>query len=198
LNVKRVELADSVDDLLTVTVELNKKTVGPKVGKAMPKVLSAAQQADAREIAAKVARGESVTLMADGVGHLLEPADFNITFDGGDDWAAAVDRETAALIDRRLTPELRQEGLARDLVRNIQNLRKQAGLNIEDRIVLSVQSDSPDVQTALSSFGDYICQETLATELINNETPTGDMAKTDVALDGAKITLAIHRSESQP
>jgi len=190
LNVKKVRGGEAVDDLLTVTIELNKKTVGPKVGKSMKDVMQAVAQMDAMAIAKSVSRGDSVTVQADGVGHLLDAPDFNVTYDGGENWAAAVNQQTAVLIDKRLTDELKQEGVARDLVRNIQNLRKSAGLNIEDRIRVSVQSENPTIRAATDAFGDYIKQETLANELVTNSMGDG-ISETNVNIDGAGVTIQL-------
>jgi len=86
------------------------------------------------------------------------------------------------LIDKRITPTLKNEGIARDIVRNVQNLRKDAGLDIADRIKLSLVTDSTMLKAAVDQFHDYIAGETLAIEMVSK--PLDDAAgKTSVEIE---------------
>jgi isoleucyl-tRNA synthetase len=98
----------------------------------------------------------------------------------------------AVVLDTALTDELRAEGMMRDLVRHIQNLRKNAGLQVDDRIVLCVASDEPLVQQAVAAFGDTIKRETLALELTDQQQ---EHAAT-VQVDGASVTLSLAKKSA--
>jgi isoleucyl-tRNA synthetase len=97
----------------------------------------------------------------------------------------------AAGLDTRITPELADEGLARELVHRIQNMRKAAGFEISDRIVIT-HGDSPRLRDILAAHGNYIREETLANELIEGLAPEDAYAE-DQNLDGDTITLAVRR-----
>ena len=98
----------------------------------------------------------------------------------------------AVAIDSRLTAELADEGVARDLVHRLQNLRKAAGLEISDRIV-AYYGDSERIAAVLAIHGDYICAETLADELVAGDPPDGATAE-QVKIEGAEVTLAVRKA----
>ncbi len=193
LNVKAVATVDSVDDLLTVTARLNKKVAGKKLGKVLPAVEKALAEADATAIAATFARGDNAHVTAAGQTYTLEPEDVEVAMDAGNDWSAAVDGDTVVLVDKRLTEVLKQEGVARDIVRNVQNLRKDADFDIEDRIRLSVRADAADVSAAVAAFQQYICDETLAAEFSADVLSGAAVHTSEVKLDGGKVTLQVLR-----
>jgi isoleucyl-tRNA synthetase len=89
-------------------------------------------------------------------------------------------------LDLTVTPELRLEGLARELVRAVQDLRKDAGLNVSDRIQLAVEGDG-EVAEAVAAHGDHLRAETLAVELL--DAPRGEGARAEVEVDGTPVRL---------
>jgi isoleucyl-tRNA synthetase len=108
-------------------------------------------------------------------------AGFSVAQDGG----------YLVAITTTLTPELEQEGNARELVRRIQQLRKDAGLEISDRITLYV-SDSPLTAGLLTVYGDYVQEETLTVELVRNGVP-GDLPQASFALGESDVTVALQK-----
>jgi isoleucyl-tRNA synthetase len=112
-------------------------------------------------------------LMVDGQAIQLTGEDVLVQTESRGGLAVASDKGVTVAVDTALTPELVQEGYARDLVRTINNMRKEAGLDIADRIHLAYQA-SGDVAAALANFADYIQQETLAVTLA-----AGQMAELD-------------------
>jgi isoleucyl-tRNA synthetase len=192
LNVKKVTVCETVVDWCTVTIAVNKKLVGPKYGPQMGAIVKGLGQVDAVGAAAKVTAGECVAVPAGTESILLEPGELEVTKDYGSDWAAAEDQHTVALLDKRITTELRHEGLARDVVRNVQNLRKEMDLNIEDRIVLSLRTESADLAAGIDAFRDYIARETLAVEL-TAEPPSDPTGSTEVKIGGAKLAIGIRK-----
>jgi isoleucyl-tRNA synthetase len=193
LNIKAVEVVDSVADLLKVRVAVNKKVAGPKFGKQLAEVTKSLESALGANITAAFARGESYHLAMNSGVAVLQPGDLEISFDSGEDWAAAVDGQTAVLVDKLVTTELRHEGLARDLVRNIQNLRKDADFNVEDRIRLSIQTSDAALRDAVRAFRHYICDETLAQELTDAPLSGANVQAADLKLDAADVHLEVAR-----
>jgi isoleucyl-tRNA synthetase len=98
--------------------------------------------------------------------------------------------ELKAEMNTELSDELREEGIIRELVRHIQNARKQAGLEVEDRISLLIESESPEVNQAISSYKDLIMGETLCEEF--GEVP-GDAHETIVKIEGLQIRIALSK-----
>ena len=86
----------------------------------------------------------------------LEPADVWVTTKAPEGWAGVADRGTQVLVDARITEELEREGMARDVVRQVQELRKEAGLEMEDRIVLYLGTESAALRQAIEAHRDYI------------------------------------------
>jgi len=106
--------------------------------------------------------------------------------------ASAADRDIAVVLDRQLTPELRRKGIARHLVHHIQLLRRKAGLNVEDRILLSVSADA-SIQAAIEEHRGYVCGETLASELILGPASSPAFVQ-ETRIEGAGVTLGLSRA----
>ena len=109
-----------------------------------------------------------------------------------DGWAWAVDGKTCVLLDTKLTSVLKNEGIARDIVRNVQNLRKDSGLDIADRIVLYLMTASDAIAEAIQQCKDYIATETLAVEIKNQSSDSNH--QTDIKIDGQEMTIAISKA----
>ncbi|NOX59690.1 MAG: class I tRNA ligase family protein [Planctomycetes bacterium] len=191
LNVKAVEHRASVDDLISQKIEVNKRVAGKKFGKDLPAIIKAVGKMDGRLAAESLAKDGCVDVSADGQSFSLDAADISIAYDAGNDWSVAVDGETIILVDKRLTPELIHEGLARDVVRNVQNLRKDAGLNIEDRISLSIVTEDANLREAITAFEGYIKQETLSVELIQTENTNASASSSRVSIADSAVQLTI-------
>jgi isoleucyl-tRNA synthetase len=190
LNVKKVTLRDSADDLVTVHVEPNMKTIGPKFGRSADAARQAVAQLDGRTVEAALGRGEAVTITIDGNATPIDAEDLTTVRSYGDDWAGAAEGQTAVVVDKRLTLELKNEGLARDIVRNVQNLRKQADLDIADRIKLALVTDSAALTAAIDQCGAYIREETLAVEIAPKPLPDKP-ASADVKIDGQPVRVEL-------
>ncbi len=193
LNVKAVSLRDSATDLLRVTAAANMKYVGAKFGKQTAEVKKGIESADAKEMALAFDGGRPFLLHVGGATAALEPTDVTLTKSWGDDWAGADDAGTTVLVSRKVTKELRHEGIARDIIRNVQNLRKESGLNIADRIVLSLQTEAAELRDAMTAMSDTICRETLAIELVDlalGESTQG----LDVELEEGRLRIALKKA----
>jgi isoleucyl-tRNA synthetase len=138
-------------------------------------------------LAAKVQKGEPFTLGA----FTLEPSDLVIGYKAVDGWAGVVDRGTQVAIDARITETLAREGMARDVVRQVQDLRKQAGLEMEDRIVLYLYTEWEPLRRAIEAHREYIASETLTTHW--SMTLLDGMETTKVKIEGKELTIGLMR-----
>ncbi len=192
LNVKQLEVRESAADLCTIHLKGNMALLGPKFGKQAGAIVKALGQADGRAVAQAVADGRTCDVLVDGSAVVLEPAEIVVNKTYAEGWAAAEEMGTVVLLDTRITPELKAEGFARDIVRNVQNLRKDAGLEMQDRIGLSVVTNLPAIRQALEQFGEYIRRETLAIEL-SFQPMSGPAAQAELTIDGQLLTIALRR-----
>ncbi|MCO6436166.1 MAG: isoleucine--tRNA ligase [Phycisphaerae bacterium] len=195
LNVKKVTLRDSAEGLVTVSVVPNMKTVGPKFGRHASEAKDAIAALEGAAAENAVRTSTPICIVLDGNAVPLASEDFTIRKSYGDDWAGASDGATTVLIDRRVTTELRYEGIARDVIRNVQNLRKDSGLDIADRIQLSIVTESPEIRAAIDACGDYIARETLAVELTQTrEAFPNPLGQTNVKIDEGELEIVLSRA----
>jgi isoleucyl-tRNA synthetase len=195
LNVKKVTLHDPAQGcLLSLEVKPNMKNLGPKFGPRLKEVLTALAAANGAEIAEKVQAGLSLELPCPNGPVVLEPADVIVQLSAPEGWAGVAERGTQVLVDARMSEELKQEGMARDIVRQVQELRKKAGLEMDDRIVLYLATDSAALSQAIKAHLTYICNETLAQW--SPKALTGkDIHPTVVKVEGQALTMQLRKVE---
>lgn len=168
LNVKSVDFADSAEAYLTTQVKLNHKVAGPKLKGAVKAVQGALAEMEpemASEIARKIRSGEKVKVAAGGAEVELDPEDLSVVTSAAEGYAASEEGGYVVAVSTELSEALVQEGMARDLVRNIQEMRKKAGYDIADRIKTRVMDPPETLERVLAAFGSYISQETLSGSL---------------------------------
>jgi isoleucyl-tRNA synthetase len=161
LNVKRLIRAENLDGLATYSFKPNLKTLGPKYGKLLGTIGKALATAEAAQLA-PLRRGENVSLQIAGSEVILMPEDVLVSTEHTAGWVTAAEGSLQIALSTELSPELIREGMARDFVRHVQQLRKDADLEIEDRIRIFYQSADATVSAALTEWADYICTETQA------------------------------------
>jgi isoleucyl-tRNA synthetase len=122
----------------------------------------------------------------------LQPEELLVQTHPVEGLAVAADKTATVAVDANLTPELRLEGLAREIVRRVQDFRKQTGLDIADRIHLYL-AVSPGLEPVLEAHGDYIMSETLALEL-HQDTPPQGLPVTSAAFEGEQMTIALRKA----
>jgi isoleucyl-tRNA synthetase len=193
LNLKKVTLHDPErGPLLRYRVRVNPKTLGPKLGARFEEARRALAAADQALVAERLQAKEPFALtMAEGV-FLLEPSDLIVETEPPEGWAGASDRGTQVAVDARLTEALKREGMARDVVRQVQELRKQSGLEMEDRIALYLGTEAPALEQAIAAHLDYICAETLATECMMHSAD-GQVDRAEVKVDGQPLTIELRK-----
>jgi isoleucyl-tRNA synthetase len=188
LNVKAVSFADGTGDLVDYRLAPAFRALGPRFGKDVGKVAGAVKAAGSEHGRTLLAGGR-VTLEVPGLGPVeLGPEEVEVHEVPVTGWRVASDGPATVALDLELTPELRREGLARELVRAVQDLRKASGLAVEDRIELAVKAAADgEVQAALEAHGEWIAGETLATGLFT--APQGDGYDTEAEIEGEQIRL---------
>jgi isoleucyl-tRNA synthetase len=165
LNIKKVVVHNPAEGpLLRYDIKPNLKTLGPKLGSSLKDLQNALAAADPLQLAARLEAGQSVELPLPSGPVILDSGDLVVQPRAPEGWAGVADRGTQVLVDVRITEALKLDGLAREVVRQVQELRKQSGLEIEDRIVLYLGTDSEILRKAIETHRAYIANETLATE----------------------------------
>ncbi len=186
-NIKEVEFLTD-DDFLKKSIKPNFKVLGKKVGKQMKAVAAVINQMTDEDIAMLEKSGAfTFTLGDEETAITLE--DVTIATEDIPGWVVATDKELTVALDVNVTGELAREGLARELVNRIQNLRKDGGLEVTDRITVTL-TGSPAVLAAVRDFRDYITEETLADELIVDNEVNGESLELP---EGETAVVAVRR-----
>ncbi len=170
VNVKELEFIADTTGILTLKIKPNFKTLGKVYGKRMKEIAAAFAGLDQATISAiqrSDLAGTDYTLALPEGDVVLHPDDYEISSEDMQGWAVATEGSLTVALDLVVTDELRCEGVARELVNRIQNLRKESGFDITDRVdvVLCPGCADADLETAVASFKEYICAQTLARSL---------------------------------
>ncbi|MFA9428919.1 isoleucine--tRNA ligase [Egicoccus sp. AB-alg2] len=193
LNVKQVELTDGTGDLVERSLRPNFRALGPAFGKRSPAVGNALRDADpdtAAEVAAALATDGAARLTVDGDEVSLTPEMVEVVETSRTGWAVASQGSTSFALDTALTRELEVEGVARELVRAVNDLRKSAGLALDDRIVLSVVVEPAALDGELADAGlyDLVAREVLATDVVRGEV-VDDATEVELGLGMASVAI---------
>ncbi len=164
LNVSRLEVLGEAGELVDFTVKPNFRALGRRFGPRTPGVAAAVLAVPAADIAAAVLAGRTVAVDSDGEPVLVGPDDVIVTQTPRAGWAVATEAGETVAIDITVSPELRQEGLAREVIRLVQEARKNDGLEVTDRIWLRWATDDPDLVMALTEHAGLIAGEVLAVD----------------------------------
>jgi isoleucyl-tRNA synthetase len=162
LNVKTVDYTTEADKYVQYTVVPNFKRLGPKVGKQIPAVKKSLAEADGNELLQAMQRDGKVTLDLPGGSVDLDDQDIEVRLQAREGWAAAQGSRCVVVLNTEVTDELRREGVAKDLIRTIQNQRKEIQCEYLDRIEVAVETDMDEVMLAIKEHGAQIANETLA------------------------------------
>ncbi len=192
LNVKAFSFVEKASQLVTYRVLPDNKTLGPRFGANFPSLRAALAAADPAQVAASVLAGEPVALEMDGQPVELAPNEVLVTTQPVEGLAVAADKLITVAVDAKITPELRSEGLAREVVRRVQAMRKDAGFNIEDRISTYYQA-SGEMTQVMGTWSEYIQAETLSTRLVEGVAPEGAYEESH-QVDGESLVLAVMRN----
>jgi len=171
LNIKRLELMSSESDMLTYTLRPQVKVLGPKYGRLTQKILASFKALNERGLnaaATQLNETGALTFTLEGQQITLTPEEVEVLATARPGFVTAEERGYIVALETTITPELREEGLVRDLTHYIQDMRKKAGCNIEDHIGLAFYTDSVELAQMLQHYGEAIQAETLADVILLN------------------------------
>ncbi|MGZ8411398.1 MAG: DUF5915 domain-containing protein [Gemmatirosa sp.] len=184
LNVKAVRWAESGDALVTLEAKPNFRVLGKRFGKATPLAAEAVASLGPDALHA-FERGKPVSISVEGSEHLLQAEELSILRRATGEYAVEEEGGVVVALNPRISPELRQEGMARELVSRVQRLRKDSGLDVSDRIRLVVRATA-EVEDALRTHQEYIAGEVLARHLaVGGDVGTGTTGAATGAAAGA-------------
>jgi isoleucyl-tRNA synthetase len=191
LNVKAIRFITDPGDLVQVTVKPNYRTLGPRFGPRMPEVAAVVGALPGAETVRALDAGEPVSVTVDGSSETLGPDDVLREARPSAGYAVAQEGPLAVGLATELTPALRLEGLAREVVHAVQNARRAAGLRVEERIRLHLDGSGP-VREAVEAHRAHIAAETLARELtVGHGTPFAGLRREEHVVDGEPLALRL-------
>jgi isoleucyl-tRNA synthetase len=189
LNVKELDFVSDESELVSYSAKPNYRSLGPRFGKKMPQVAAAVEALDAAHVAQVLAEGGEIGINIDGQDHSLTTEDVTLALQPLEGYEVEAEAGHAVALQLELDEELRREGLAREIVHAVQIARKDAGLEITDRIALSLAGDE-DLLAAAQAHQDYLAGEVLATSVSYDGSANGATAK----IDGKELSIGVSRA----
>jgi len=192
LNVKALQVVEDEAALRTYSLKPNFGKLGPKYGKLVQAIRAALAKADGDALGTRLAAGESISLTVGDQQIELAPAEVELERKDREGLALVSEGECLVALDTQVTPELQAEGWARDLVRHVQELRKQSGFDVADKIETWYDT-AAQVGAAFEAHSDYIRQETLS-EGLTAGLPAAGAQETETKIGGESVKLAVRRT----
>jgi isoleucyl-tRNA synthetase len=189
LNVKQVRLLDATTEALTHTVKPLPKQLGQKYGNKYPAIQKAILAMNPEEVAKTLQSGKSLPVNIDGETYNIVSEEVEVKAMAKEGFAVAEEGSYVAALVTELTPELAQEGLAREFVRRVQDLRKAAELDVADRIEMFIEA-SAGLRSAIEAHQDYITAETLTSKLTFATIPENSSVVED-EFEGEKVKVGV-------
>jgi len=194
LNVKRIEFVDSLQEYFVPVIEPDFSRIGPKFGRLTQGIREALAKTDPQEIAAAIESQGKFALFLEGQEVELTKEELKVRYVAKEGYTIASEDENTVtiVIETKIDPELRQEGLIRELIHQIQLMRKEAGYEVTDRIKLFYETDQM-LKQAIARYAEHIKEETLAVELYAGQVPENvDYAKAQ-EINGQKANIGLIR-----
>lgn len=193
LNLKKASLHDVTDGpLLVPEIKANAKNLGPRFGQRLKDVQQAILKADPLALLKNAQAGVPFQLLHGAETFDLEPADLFISLKAQEGWTGVADKDTQVALDTRITEVLALEGMARDIIRQVQDLRKKSGLEMEDRIILHLETSSELLGKSIAGHRDYIASETLVLNYI--ATAPNDAQISQVKIETHELTITLKKA----
>lgn len=190
LNVKKVRLLDSSTEAVSHAIKPLPKQLGQKYGNKFPAIQKTVFGLDAEVVARTLMSGQPLPVVVQGQEYNLLSDEVEVKAVAKAGFAVAEEGPYVAALVTELTPDLVNEGLAREFVRRVQDLRKQGGLDVADRIKLFVTATHGLAQ-AIAAYQDYITAETLTRELVFSELPASVTARSEDNFDGENVVYGL-------
>jgi isoleucyl-tRNA synthetase len=191
LNVKAFERLQDAADVAQVSLNLFPQQLGKKFGNKFPALRAAVAKLDQAQLARELQTSRAVKVNVNGEELEIAPGEAEVKVTPKAGWAVAAEGGYTVAVSTELTVELMQEGLAREVVRRVQDLRKKADFRIEDRISTYYKAEGK-LGEAIAAWADYIKAETLTEELTNAAAPHG-LVSDKASIDGDSLVLAVRR-----
>jgi isoleucyl-tRNA synthetase len=192
LNVKQVTFVEDASELVTYRLLPVNKVLGPRFGKQFPAVRAALGALDSKAAVRRLQESRPLQLEVEGKEIELAPDEVLVREEAREGLAVASERGVSVAVDAVLTPELVSEGLAREVVRRVQSLRKEADLNLDDRIVTTYEADE-ELARAVEAWRDFIAAETLSVELRAGPADEGATVGED-RVNGHSVRLGVRKA----
>ena len=167
VNVKEMEFIHDTTGIITKKIKPNFKTLGKRYGKQM-KEIAASFATLSQQTISEIEKAGDYTLVLPSGEVTLSADDYEITSEDMPGWLVATEGKLTVALDVTVTDTLRREGVARELINRIQNLRKESGFEVTDRINVFIQNN-PEIEDALSDFKSYVCEQTLSKSITLTE-----------------------------
>ncbi|MGD2174116.1 MAG: DUF5915 domain-containing protein, partial [Candidatus Brocadiaceae bacterium] len=191
LNVKQLTLQESTAGIERYELRPDMSELGPQYRDAAGRVAEAIRSLDPAEAAAALERGRNLAVNVDGMEHTITPDQVRVERRMPANLASAEVDGMTLILDTEISPELQEEGWARDTVRHVQQYRKERDFNIEDRIHLRCETDSGELADAIEKWRDYIMGETLA---LTMEPELQDGEAKAVEIGDATLRIQVERT----
>ena len=184
LNVKDLEILTEVGDVVNKTVKPDSRKLGPKYGKEVQSIINEIKNGNYEELEeGRIKVGDKI----------LEADEVEVGFEGKEGFDVQGEDGFVVVLDTTVTQELKYEGYAREIIRYVQEMRKQTGYEVYERIYLQVKAEG-ELEEAVTQFADYIKKETLTVELMQGSDFTYDKEET-VDIEGNKVVISVKREE---
>ena len=192
LNVKKVVFTDDARAFTTYNLKPQMRTLGPKYGKLLGRIGQHLKELDGNEVVDAFSRGETVTFALDGTEVVLAKDDVLTEATQKPGFSAQMEGEVTVVLDCNLTPELIAEGYQREMVSKLQNMRKDAGFEVSDRIDVTYEAGD-ELAAAIEAGRDFIMQSVLATTFARGAAPEGAVSQ-EWDLNGKKAVLSVRKA----
>ena len=185
MNAKEISVLDDISTVANLEIKPNFQLLGPKYGRDVGRVVGAISKAEPSEVFRKVSANQQVTLGE----YTLEPEEVVVSATDKDGFSVIAEQGYSAAVTTEITAELELEGRARELVHQVQNMRRDAGFDIADRITTYYTGD-PGIDDVIAAHGGYIRQETLSEDLVKSAPPQ-DAHAASHRINGLEAALGV-------
>lgn len=186
LNIKKVELGADLSKHVNFEIKPNLPVIGKMYGKLIPQIRKAISEKNQMELAQKIQNGESETITVNDTEIVLTNENLLVTMQGLDGYAFAGEGELGVVLDTTITPELQEEGHLREIISKVQNMRKDKGFEVADRIKLFVANNDMLIDV-VKKFEDTIKKETLTCEVVYN----GEADYSETIINGETLNMNV-------
>ena len=186
LNIKEIDLGADLSKYVSYEIKPNLPVLGRSYGRFIPAIRKAVAEMDQAALARKIQANETVTITINGTDIELNSENLQVTMNGLEGFTFAGEGEIGVVLDTLITDDLRREGYMREIISKVQNMRKDSGFEVTDKITLYV-AGNPMLEEIVKRFSEFIQQETLAVSVVYN----ADREYTECNINGEKLKIAV-------